>query len=1133
MSFEANRGQFDRRVQYLSRGPGYSVLVMSGSIELQLSGANYRAADPLSMHLVGASTAGRVAGTRRLPGVANYYVGAERSDWRSGIPTYAAVQQRNVYAGIDVVYYGNQSHLEYDFIVAPGADPDSIRLAFEGAERLEVAKNGDLLLHTPRGILRQHRPVLYQQSGSRRTDVKGGYFLMASREVGFRVGSYDRRRPLVIDPVLSYSTFTGGAGADSANSVTLDANGNAYLVGTTNSGFNNRNAFVQKVNAAGSAVLYTSFIGDVCDDSGTSIAVDGNGNAYVTGRVILLGQFGYCTDKKVFVSKLSPTGAQVYGVTFGSDAGDDFGYDIAVDAFGNAYVTGQASFAGFPTTVGSFQPEGYSGAFVSKLNAAGNAFVYSTYLGNTITIGYGIAVDTQGNAYVSGWTQDSSFPTTASAAQRTFAAGGTVQAFATKLNASGSALLYSTLLGGNIADHANELAIDAQGNMYITGNTESDNFPTTAGAPDRTCGTDGMCNMAYVCGLTCRFERLSDAFVAKINPALTGAASLVFSTYLGGANKEQGRGIAVGANGTVWATGVTYSSALTFPVVGAIQGQLAGTSDAYVAQLNSTGTGLLFSTYLGGGGEDDGAGIVTDTQGNAYVVGVTPSPDFPRLNPFQSTFGGGGADAFLAKISVGATASALASLSVNPTSVSAGATSTGTVTLTAAAPAGGATITLLSSNTNAATTPVSVLIAAGGTSATFTITTKTVTAATNASISAAYSGVTKTAALTVNPLAVLLESVTLSPTTVTGGKTSSATVKLTAAAPAGGLMVNLTSSNTAVATVPASVTVPAGATTAKATVTSGVLGAQQVATITATAGGVNRTAALTVVPAALSLVSATPSPITGSKNATGKVTLTGAAPAGGIVVTLASSNAAIAATPASVTVAAGASAATFTITTKVVTADAAVMISGAYSGVTKTATLTVIPAVLANLTVAAHPVCGCKPTTAAVTLTGAAPTGGATVMLSEMHPNATLPVSVVVPAGATNATFTISTTAVSTSQVGTVTAAYGGVARNVNLTVRPIGVASVSLTPNPVIGPAAVTGTATLECPAAPAGIAVTLASNQSATASPAVPSITIPAGASSGTFRVNTTDVSVVTSATITATAPGKAASRVLTVNP
>jgi hypothetical protein len=758
--------------------------------------------------------------------------------------------------------------------------------------------------------------------------------------------------------------------------------------------------------------------------------------------------------------------------------------------------------------------------------------VYSTYLGNLITVGYGIAVDAQGNAHVAGWTQDSSFPTTPNAAQRAFAAGGTVQAFATKLNATGSALLYSTVLGGNTGDHANEIALDAQGNMYITGNTESDNFPTTAGAFDRTCGTDGYCNLQYICSsIGCRFARLTDAFVAKINPASSGAASLVFSTYLGGSNREQGRGIAVGANGSVWVTGITYSSALTFPVAGAIQSQLAGTSDAFITQLNATGTGTPFSTYLGGSGEDDGTSIATDSQGNAYVVGRTPSPDFPHLSPIQATHGGG-EDAFLAKLSVGGTsAPVLAGLTLNPATVTGGATSTASVSLTAAAPVGGAVVTLSSSNTTVAIVPANVTVAAGATTATFAVTSKAVIAVSTSTISAVYGDVTRTAVLTVNPAA--LSTITLNQTTVTGGKTSTATVRMTGAAPAGGVVVSLSSSNTAAATVPASVTVAAGATSATFVVSTVVVTAQAAATITASSAGVTKTALLTVVPAALSSITANPLTVTGGRNATGNVALTGVAPVGGIVVTLASSNTAVATVPVSVTVPAGATSASFTIATKVVTANNSITISGAYNAATKSVTVTVAPPTLSTVTIAPNPVCGCRNTTGTVTLTGPAPAGGATVLLSDAHSSATVPATVTVAAGASSATFTITTTPVAASQTNTVTAAYGGVAKNVNLTVRPIGVLAVSLAPTAVIGGNAATGTVSLECAAAPAAITVSLSSNQPGVASPAVATITLPAGASSGTFIVNTTTVAATTSPTITATANGKAASRVLSVNP
>jgi hypothetical protein len=913
----------------------------------------------------------------------------------------------------------------------------------------------------------------------------------------------------------------------------VDSSGSSYIVGSTNSGLSNDDVMVTKLNASGTAIVYNTLIGDTCNDTGASVAVDSTGNAYVTGQVVFRDQFNLCTQEKVFVSKLNLTGQQIFGVAFGGPGGDDTANDIAVDAAANIYVTGHAAYADFPTTPNAYQTNGYSGAFVSKIDPTGTYFVYSTYVGGGITHGYGIVVDSQGNAHIAGSTQSGSFPVTPTAYQLTHT-GFPLNAFATKLNSTGTALLYSTFLGGDTADTANEIALDSQGNMYLAGTTQSADFPTTPGAFDRACGTDGMCNPVLVCTPTCRYETISDAFVAKINPFLSGVPSLVYSTFLGGMNRDDGFGIAVNSAGNAWVTGRTAANSVSFPLINSFQPEIAGDFDAFVAELNPTASGLLLSTYLGGSSYDEGGSIAVDSAGNAYVAGGTTSTNFRTQSPMQPANNGGN-DAFIAKIGVGAAGPVLNTVTVNPATVTGAGTSTGTVSLSAAAPAGGVLVTLASSNTSAATVPASVSVPAGAVSATFSITVNTVTSTSTVAISGVYSGVTKSANLTVNPPAatVSLLSITLSPTTIVGGKNSTGTAKLTAAAPAGGALVSLSSSNTAIAAVPASVAIPAGATSATFAVTTTPASSTASATISGTMAGTTKSASLTVSAATISAISVSPATVTGGKTATGKVTLTGAAPAGGIAVTLASSDAAVAPVPASVTVAAGATYATFNIAATVVTSNQSVTISGTQGGITKSTTLVVAAPALSSITVPTTAVCGCKPATGKVTLTGVAPAGGATVSLTSALAPASVPATVLVPAGATTANFTINTIPVAATATGAVTATYGAVTKSANLTVRPIGVASVALSPNPVVGPAPVSGTVTLECPAAPSAITVSLATNNAAVAQPSVASITVAGGTATKTFGVTTTDVTVVSSATITAAANGLAKTKALTVNP
>ena len=645
MSFEANQGQADAPVQFLARGLGYALSLTPTGATLTLANA---AAAPTAeaavvrMQVLGGNPAPRVTAQNPLPGTVNYLRGQDSARWLTGVPTYARVHYAGVYPGVDLVYYGNQQRLEYDFVVAPGADPDLIALAFAGAGRVEVDARGDLVLHAAGGEVRQPRPFLYQEVGGVRLEVSGGYVLDDQQQVRFEVGAYDTSRPLVIDPVLAYSSYLGGPGypwsgdKDAGNDIAVDAAGNIYVAGATNSiGRWDADAYVAKFDPTGSTLLYATFLdGNGWDDSANGLAVDAAGNAYVTGGLENLG---------VFAAKLGYAGSPHYFVYFGAGPvgyRTDTGTAVAVDGAGNAYVTGRTDFWGdFPTTGGAFQPAfggGLGDAFVVKLNGRG-AIVYSTYLGGTAwDYGMDIAVDAAGSAYVTGRTDAADFPTTWGAFQP--ASGGSSDAFVTKGNPWGTALVYSSYLGGADAEQGNGLALDAAGRAYVTGLTASLDFPTTWGSFQPTFGGGS-----------------SDAFVTKVNAA---GSALVYSSYLGGSNLwlgDRGHGIAVDAGGNAYVTG--YTIAFDFPTVAPVQPFLAGLSDAFVTKVNAAGTALVYSTYLGGRQSDHGNGLAVGAAGNVYVVGVTGSADFPTTwGAYQPTHGGGSdspygsSDAFVARI---------------------------------------------------------------------------------------------------------------------------------------------------------------------------------------------------------------------------------------------------------------------------------------------------------------------------------------------------------------------------------------------------------------------------------------------------------------------------------------------------
>jgi hypothetical protein len=612
------------------------------------------------MSLVGANRSAEIAGIEQLAGRSHYLIGNDAGRWRTGIANYAKVRSGGVYPGVDLIYYGNQRQLEYDFIVSPGADPHVIRLVFDEPARgrptpLRIDAAGDLVLKMPGGEIRWQKPHGYQIVGGERRDVAAGYVPKGRGQFGFQVAHYDRTQPLIIDPVLSYSTYLGGTGYDYANSIAVDSSGNAYVTGFTY-GFDfpamgafqssNRGApeaFVAKVNAAGTALVYSTYLGGSGEDYGLRVRVNAAGNAYVAGYTnsvdfptahALQGSSGGGYD--AFLTQLDPSGSGLVYSTYLGGNGDDYAYGLALDSSGAAYLAGFTSSMNFPVSPRAVQTAYGSGAykaFVSKVSADGSTLVYSSYLGGEREdYAAGIAVDASQAAYVTGYTNSVSFPTV-NAFQPALGGGpcGGVpcfDAFVTKLNPSGSAILYSTYLGGSGGDYGYDLAVDSGGNTYVTGYTTSTHFPVTTGAFQRSNGG------GY------------DAFVTKINPAGSG---LLYSTYLGGLGAETAYGIAVDSAGQAAITG--YTGSANFPLASPVQSASGGLHDVFVTKLDALGSTLLLSTYLGGSLYDYGRGIAVDSSGNIHVAGGTFSTDFPTTpGVLQRGYGDGAYDAFITKI---------------------------------------------------------------------------------------------------------------------------------------------------------------------------------------------------------------------------------------------------------------------------------------------------------------------------------------------------------------------------------------------------------------------------------------------------------------------------------------------------
>lgn len=712
LSFELNAGQTAAPVRYLSHGKGANVFVTAQSTTLQI------AKDTIEIGVAEGQAPSSIQGENRLPGSVNYLRGADRSRWLRGIPTYGRVRLANVYPGVDLVYYGNHRQLEYDFIVHPGAEARTVALRETGA-KAELQADGSLMMRTASASLHWHAPVAYQQVDGKRVSVTASYRVEGSN-IGFALGSYDHTRDLVIDPVLVYSTYVGGNGGDVGdvgNAIATDSNGNAYVVGlasstnfpTTGSAAQtasegDEDAFVAKLNPSGTAYVYSTYLGGGGQDIAWGVAVDASGNAYVTGQTGsgLYGTAAFPTtagafqrtqnlnvlNNSVFVTKLSADGSDLLYSTLLSGANDSTATSIAVDTAGSAYVLTNTG-SGFPVTSGAYQKS--AGAHmcayqqfadgqaqvVTKLNATASELAYSTYVGHGCDYGAAIAVDGSGNAFITGHTQDGAYPITQGAAQAVF--GGVVDGFVTKLNAAGTGLLYSTFIGGTMADFSTGIALDSSGYAYITGGTDGD-FPTTSGAYKASAT-----NNAYRKG-----------FITKVSPL---GKAWVYSTYVSDAANVEFNAIAVDKSHNAYVTG--YTDGKQYPATSnAVQGTCyASTSgcltQAVVSKLNATGDTLLYSSYFGANGASNqyfpgnvGNGIAVDGSGNFYITGRTSQGLKTTSNAAEPSYRSNtnSTDAFVAKFNpYGSTSYSTTVTILTPSN---GATVSSPVLLSAAATGG-------------------------------------------------------------------------------------------------------------------------------------------------------------------------------------------------------------------------------------------------------------------------------------------------------------------------------------------------------------------------------------------------------------------------------------------------------------
>jgi dockerin type I repeat protein/beta-propeller repeat-containing protein len=685
--FIKNQGQLDSRVAYYVQGRDAALYFTLDGVTLALTNPENGARRSegrfekaslrrektrgperfgrwtVKLDFVGANPHPTIVAADPTPAVVSYFKGPKET-WKAGLATYGSILYSDLWPGIDLIYSGTASRLKYSFLVKPGADPARVQLAYRGVKGIRRNEAGQLEVETDAGRFQDDEPYAYQEVDGRRQGIGVSYALDrastgGSHAYGFALAPYDRSKPLVLDPATSvYTGYIGGNSDDRGYAIAVDGSGNAYITGLTFSSeatfpvttgpdltYNLfSDAFVAKVNAAGTALVYCGYIGGNDDDQGNAIAVDGSGNAYVTGTTFSteasfpvtvgpdLTQNG---SSDAFVAKVNAAGTALVYCGYIGGTGDDQGNAIAVDGSGNAYVTGTtfSTEASFPVTVGpDLTQNGASDAFVAKVNAAGTALVYCGYIGGSSDDGgYGIAVDGSGNAYVAGFTYstEATFPVTVGP---DVTQNGASDAFVAKVNAAGTALVYCGYIGGSGNDQAYGIAVDGSGNAYVTGFTISSQatFPVTVGP-----------------GLT--YNGGQDAFVAKVNAAGT---ALVYCGYIGGSSDDGGNAIAVDGSGNAYVAGFANSGQATFPVNIGPNLIYNGGGDAFVAKVNASGIGLAYCGYIGGNGLDTALGIALDSSGNAYVTGYTTSTQatFPVTVGPDLTYNGGAADAFVTKI---------------------------------------------------------------------------------------------------------------------------------------------------------------------------------------------------------------------------------------------------------------------------------------------------------------------------------------------------------------------------------------------------------------------------------------------------------------------------------------------------
>lgn len=642
LHFIRNEGQLDSKVLFYEKGIERSTYFAKDGIYLSLmkkDDAEYLKISPVEGNLET-----KVSGENIMPGIVNYFAGNEQRKWKTNMPVYRQITYRNVYKNIDIKYYGNNSQLEHDIMVMPGGDPSQLKFRCAGITGLLINDAGDLVIAQNNRELRHRKPYIYQEINGKRIEIQGSFHLYDKNTYGFQVASYDKDHTLIIDPVLEYSTYLGGSDLEWGYDLAIDNTGNVYIAGFSSSmdfpvqnavqpkyGGGNWDVFVAKIDPAGKGLIYSTLLGGSGHDSAKGIAVDSSGNAYISGytksedfpvKGAIQPKAGGKSD--AFLVKLNPDGNALVYSTYVGGSDDDEANQIALDPAGNVYITGDTSSADFPLK-NALQPKigGKADAYVTKINPAGDAIVYSTYFGGTkIERGSSITIDVSGNACITGDTASPDLPVKNALQPKL---SGKIDVFVAKINSAGDNLVFSTYLGGSDYDEAYGIASDPSGNIYLSGNTDSKDFPVQYPLQPKHAGN-------------------YDVFLTKINSA---GDKIIYSTFLGGSDKDENYALALDKADNVYLTGYTVSD--DFPLKNPLNQKEAGKGDAFISKIDSTGKLLLYSTYMGGSRLDFCSGIAVDKEGSVYLTGYTASPDFPLKGSFQSNIKGA-RDAFASKL---------------------------------------------------------------------------------------------------------------------------------------------------------------------------------------------------------------------------------------------------------------------------------------------------------------------------------------------------------------------------------------------------------------------------------------------------------------------------------------------------